>query len=131
MQLYVQRLKVANDDEKERLLMLNANYMSDEEDGDEEGVWIVKSPTWRSRELNRLISSLQTKISQQASKHPKNKRNPGPPCERPQPSNRVPWAITEPQLAARQRQQQNRHQQGKLLRLYFEPNLKHRMEKNM
>lgn len=39
---------MANEAEKERLSSIDHNYMSDEEDGVEEGVWVVRSPSWRS-----------------------------------------------------------------------------------
>ena len=46
-------MKVATDAEKEVLHTLDANFMSDEEDGedDQSGLWIVRSPPWRSRRL--------------------------------------------------------------------------------
>ena len=64
LQLFVKRMKVATDAEKEVLHKLDANFMSDEEDGedDQSGLWIVRSPAWRSRRLTSLINSLQQRV---------------------------------------------------------------------
>ena len=55
---------MATDAEKEVLHKLDANFMSDEEDGedDQSGLWIVRSPAWRSRRLTSLINSLQQRV---------------------------------------------------------------------
>ena len=57
----MKRMKVATDAEKEVLHKLDANFMSDEEErkDDQSGLWIVRSPAWRSRRLTSLINSLQ------------------------------------------------------------------------
>ena len=64
LQLFVKRMKVATDAEKEVLHKLDANFMSDEEDGedDQSGLWILRSPAWRSRRLTSLINSLQQRV---------------------------------------------------------------------
>lgn len=93
----MQRLKVANDTEAEKLRGIDLNYMSDEDDGegDQTGLWVVSSPSWRSQELNRLLSVLHERANskENSSKHPKNPRVRGPPSSRPAPKNAPQWAV--------------------------------------
>lgn len=71
--------------------------MSDEDDGegDQIGSWVVSSPSWRSQELNRLLSALHERATskEKSSKHPRNPRVRGPPSLRPVPSNAPQWAV--------------------------------------
>ena len=81
---------VATDAEKEVLHTLDANFMSDEEDGEDEqsGLWIVRSPPWRSRRLTSLINSLQQRVeAKSTSSHPSNPRVRGEPSARQPPSS--------------------------------------------
>ena len=83
-------MKVATDAEKEVLHTLDANFMSDEEDGedDQSGLWIVRSPPWRSRRLTSLINSLQQRVeAKSTSSHPSNPRVQGEPSARQPPSS--------------------------------------------
>ena len=96
LQLFVKRMKVATDAEKEVLHTLDANFMSDEEDGedDQSGLWIVRSPPWRSRRLTSLINSLQQRVeAKSTSSHPSNPRVQGEPSARQPPSSSPTWAV--------------------------------------
>ena len=89
-------MKVANEAEKERICDVGANAMSDEEDGvgDQKGSWIVRSPVWRSPELNTIILETQRRLEDGvSSSHPKNKRSIGPPSSRSPPENLPSWAL--------------------------------------
>lgn len=88
-------MKVASEEEKRMLGGITHNFMSDEEDGDDKDVWVVRSPSWRSRQLNTLLSRLQERASSQetASRHPKNKRVRGRSSARPSPLNAPAWAL--------------------------------------
>ena len=74
LQLFVKRMKIATDAEKEVLHKLDSNFMSDEEEGedDQSGLWIVRSPAWRSRRLKSLINSLQQRVESRESFLPAN-----------------------------------------------------------
>ena len=112
LQLYLQRMKVCNDEEREKMATIDHNFMSDEEDGEGEqkGVWVVRSPPWRSRDLNRLLSTLQEKLTAKddSGKHPKNKRAKGAPSARHPPSHAPQWTFSSeaasPASTRRQRQ---------------------------
>ena len=96
LQLFVKRMKLATDAEKEVLHKLDANFMSDEEDGedDQSGLWIVRSPAWRSRRLTSLINSLQQRVeAKSTSSHPSNPRVQGEPSARQPPSSSPTWAV--------------------------------------
>jgi hypothetical protein len=105
LQLYVQITNVSNEEEKERMVAIDHNYMSDEEDGEGEqkDLWVVRSPKWRSRMLTILLSTLQERVTAQGntSKHPKNKRIRGAPSTRLPPSNPPQWACQTTPAATR------------------------------
>ena len=50
IQLFMKRLRVASNTEKTALRQIDANFMSDKEDGEgsQEGLWVVRSPPWCS-----------------------------------------------------------------------------------
>lgn len=98
-QLYVKRKKVATEEERQILEKIDHNYMSDEEDGqqDNDGYWVVRSITWRSTQLERLLCSLQERVDHKetstGSKHPKNKRVQSAASSCPPPADTPTWAI--------------------------------------
>ena len=96
LQLFVKRMKVETDAEKEVVHKLDANFMSDEEDGedDQSGLWIVRSSAWRSRRLTSLINSLQQSRSKSTSSHPSNPRLQGEPSARQPPPSSPTWAVS-------------------------------------
>ena len=71
--------------------------MSDEGDSIEDGqtVWLVRSPTWRSEELNTLVYRIDQRLAllPQPLSQP---RRPGPHSER-TPTARVPTDLIHPQ----------------------------------
>lgn len=97
MQLFVKRLKVSSGSAKQALQQLDANFMSDEEDGEgsQEGSWVVRSPQWRSPRLTTMLRELQSRVDSQpfTSKHPRNIRVQGTPSTRHPPSSPA-WALT-------------------------------------
>jgi len=90
-------MKVASEEDKESLNGITHNFMSDEEDGEERGVWVVRSPSWRSQNLNTILERLQEKVASQdvSSRHPKYRRVRGRPSSRSAPSNAPSWALNE------------------------------------
>lgn len=66
LQLYMSRLKVAEDEEKSQMDQIIASYMSDEEDGqgNKKGSWVVRKPRWRSLALSNLLDALQGKVDE-------------------------------------------------------------------
>ena len=92
LQLFIKRMRVASNTEKTTLQQIDANFMSDEEDGEgsQEGLWVVRSPPWRSPQLSSLLKRLQAKIDNQpsasSSSHPQNTRVEGEPLHT-QPTN--------------------------------------------
>ena len=114
-------MKVCNDEEKDNMAIIDHNFMSDEEneEGEQKGVWVVRSPPWRSRDLNRLLSTLQKKLTAKddSGKHPKNKRAKAAPSARHPPSHAPQWTFSSesasPASTARQRQRiPQRNQRG-------------------
>ena len=96
LQLFVKRIKVATESERETLQQLDPHFMSDEEDGedDQAGLWVVRSPPWRSARLSAMIRSIQERCdSQTSTSHPSNARVQGGPCTRPPPPTSPPWAV--------------------------------------
>ncbi|XP_028413922.1 uncharacterized protein C14orf93 homolog [Dendronephthya gigantea] len=94
--LFLSRLKIANEAEKERIREVGAYAMSDEEDGKgaQNGSWIVRSAVWRSPELNKIIWETQLRLEEDASSsHPKNKRINGPPSSRIPPPHLPNWPL--------------------------------------
>ena len=55
--------------EKTALQQIDANFMSDKEDGEgsQENMWVVRSPLWHSPQLSSLLKRLQEKIDNQPS----------------------------------------------------------------
>ena len=91
------RMKVETDAEKEVLHKLDANFMSDKEDGedDQSGLWTVRSPAWRSRRLTSLINSLQQRVeAKSTSSHPSNPRLQGEPSACQPPPSSPAWAVS-------------------------------------
>ena len=105
LQLFVKRMKVATNAWKEVLHKLDANFMSDEEDGedDQSGLWTVRSPAWSSRRLTYLINSLQQRVeAKSSSSHSSNPRVQVEPSARQPPPSSPTWAvsiITEPEAS--------------------------------
>lgn len=97
LQLYVKRVRVASSAEKMAIQQIDANFMSDEEDGEDsqEGSWVVRSPPWRSPQLSSLLKKLQDKVENQpsASSHPQNTRVEGEPSTHSPPASSPAWAL--------------------------------------
>ena len=95
----MKRIRVASNTEKTALQQIDANFMSDEEDGEgsQEGLWIVRSPPWRSPQLSSLLKRLQEKIDNQSSatssSHPQNTRVEGEPSTRSPPTSSPAWTL--------------------------------------
>ena len=73
---------------------LNYDYVSDEENGSENGAWVVRSPQWRSERATKLMRLLQARVDQKADL-PRNRRLPGPSSTRRQPRSSVAWALAQ------------------------------------
>ena len=92
-------MRVASNTKKTALQQIDANFMSDEEDGEgsQESVWVVKSPLWHSPKLSSLLKRLQEKIDNQpsafSSSHPQNTRVEGEPSTRSPPTSSPAWAL--------------------------------------
>ena len=95
----MRRMRVASNTEKTTLQQIDANFMSDEEDdeGSQEGLWVVRSTPWRSPQLSSLLKRLPEKIDNQSSanlsSHPQNTRVEGEPSTRSQPTSSPAWAL--------------------------------------
>ena len=85
--------------EKTALQQIDANFMSDKEDGEgsQENMWVVRSPLWHSPQLSSLLKRLQEKIDNQpsafSSSHPQNTRVEGEPSTRSPPTSSPAWAL--------------------------------------
>ena len=53
LQLFSARLKVAHGKERDRVKELSYDYVSDGEDSSD-GKWVVRKPSWRSQEADRI-----------------------------------------------------------------------------
>ena len=75
-------------EERSLIGSLDQHFMSDEEDGDG-GLLVVRSPKWRSRQLNSLISTLDGRVGGEPGSTPvalQRKREAESPSSRPKPA---------------------------------------------
>ena len=81
--------------ERDRVKELSYDYVSDEEDST--GKWVVRKPTWRSQEADRLMRALQDTLehTREEDIRPRIPRMEGPPSLRSIPRCQVSWAIQE------------------------------------
>jgi len=99
LQLFVKRINVATESEREALQQLDPHVKSDEEDGedgedDQAGLWVVRSPPWRSASLSAMIRTIHERCdSQTSTSHPSNAGVRGGPSTRPPPPTSPPWAV--------------------------------------
>ena len=87
-------------EERSLIGSLDQRFMSDEEDGDG-GLLVVRSPKWRARQLNSLISTLDGRVGDEPGSTPvarQRKREAESPSSRPKPaklSTAQKWEVSD------------------------------------
>ena len=89
-------LKVAQEQERDRVKEFSYDNVSDEEDSTD-GKWVVRKSAWRCQEADRLMKALQDRLEHTVEEdiQPCIPRMEGPPCLRSIPRGQVSWAVQE------------------------------------